>query len=721
MARKRPSHGGGWHAVRYTYKMGKRAGGTLRLFSALRKSNTCKACAFGMKGMRNELGQGFQVCKKAMQAQSQDMLPPISQKFFEDHDLDAMKQMSGRELELLGRLTFPIHKKPGDNRFVPIGWDDALSLLVNRWMDTDPQRLFIYVSGRSSNEAAFLIQLLGRAYGTNHINNCSYYCHQASGVGLSSMLGSGTATVTLADVEKSDLIVVAGANPSSNHPRFMTHLMNLRKRKGNVVVINPFREVGLERFAIPSHMKSLLFPTEIANLYIQPHCGGDMSFFKAIAARIHQLGQTDLNFLRTNCNNVEEFLDDLEKADVDRLLSQSGVSREDLDQFVDLLLQARNPIFAWAMGLTHQRHGVETVQMLTNLALMVGAIGREGSGLLPLRGHSNVQGVGTVGVVPRLKPSVIDALAKHLGINVPSTDGYDTFSAMKAAENGEIDFALFLGGNLYGANPASKWAGGSISNIPFTCQLSTTLNLGHIHGQGKEALILPVRARDEERQGTTQESMFNYVRYSVGGQSPPISDLPSETEILVDIGRRLVPDVLDWDTLSNHDRIRDFIGKTIPGMQAISNVKEHEFTIEGRILHTPQFNTKNKKAHLKVLAPPDARPPPGKFNLTTFRSEGQFNTIIYDDEDVYRGSTHRNVIFINSKDLLDLGIKDGDLVKVVSDFDSVVVEAFEAPIRRGNVAMFFPEGNKVIPPIIDPLSKTPVFKRAEVAIHPIND
>lgn len=671
-----------------------------------------------MKGMRNELGHGFQVCKKAMQAQSQDMLKPISPEFFERNDLQAMQMMSGRELELLGRLTFPIYKSPGSSKFVPIDWKDALALLIKKWKTTDPDRMFIYMSGRSSNEAAFLMQILGRAYGTNHINNCSYYCHQASGVGLSSMLGSGTATVTLGDVEQSDLIVVAGANPSSNHPRFMTHLMNLRRRKGKVIVINPFREVGLERFAVPSDVRSLLFATEIANLYLQPHCGGDMGFFKAAAVKIHQMGITNLDFLKANCNNVDEFLADLESSDIDLLLAQSGIGRDDLDRFVEILTKSKKPIFAWAMGLTHHVHGVETIQMLTNLALMLGAVGREGSGLLPLRGHSNVQGVGTVGVVPRLKPPIIDAIAKTIGIDVPDTEGYDTFAAMRAAEEGKIDFGFFLGGNLYGSNPASKWAGNSISNIPFTCQLSTTLNLGHAFGQGKEALILPVRARDEEKQGTTQESMFNYVRYSVGGQPPPVDDLPSETEILIEIGQQVAPNSLDWNGLKSHDKIRDLISQTIPGMEAIANIKDKEFTIAGRIKHTPQFETENRKANLKIVHPPDVRPPSGKFNLTTFRSEGQFNTIVYDDEDVYRGTRHRNVVFINREDLVDLGIEDGDLVQITSDFDSIVVEAVDAPIKKGNVAMFFPEGNRIVPPVIDPLSKTPSFKRTLVTILP---
>ncbi len=687
------------------------------MFRALRQPNACKACALGMKGMKNELGQEFQVCKKAMQAQSQDMLKPIDPEFFRNHSIEDMKQMSGRELELLGRLTVPLYVPDGGTHFESIGWDEAKAKLLEQFRVADPSRTLFYVSGRSSNEAAFLLQLLARQFGTNHVNNCSYYCHQASGVGLGETFGSGTATVMLEDVEKADLVVLVGANPSSNHPRFMTHLMKLKKRKGKVVVINPFREVGLERFAVPSHVGSLLFPTEIASLYLQPHAGGDMSFFKAAAAYIYKEELMDEEFLRNYCNNVEEFLDDLGKTDIDKMLEQSGLDMNDLEQFVAMVTEAKNPIFAWAMGLTHHIHGVDTIRMLANLALMIGGVGRPGAGLLPLRGHSNVQGVGTVGVVPRLKPDVVDRFAKYLNLHVPEGEGYDTFNGMKAAERGDIDFGFFLGGNLYAANPASQWAEQAISKIGFTCQLSTTLNKGHLHGRGREALIIPVRARDEEPQGTTQESMFNYVRYSEGGAPPPVETLPSESQLLTFLGQNLFEDgSIDWKAMQDHDKIRETISKTIPGLEKLADIKREEFTIPNRIRHEPKFSTSNGKANLAVLSPPDARPPPGKFNLFTFRSEGQFNTIVYDDEDVYRGSTHRNVVFMNAEDITELGFSDGDWVKVSSDTGSVEMEIFEAPVRKGNVAMFFPEGNQVVSPVIDPKSKTPSFKKTHVVI-----
>ncbi len=722
MGNKRPRQAGGWHAVKYTFKMGKRAGGTIRLFRALRKQNTCKTCAFGMKGMKNELGKGFQVCKKAMQAQAQDMLKPIPASFFMENTVDDLKKIGPRELELAGRLVTPLHKPKGENRFFPVSWDKAFKTIVEKLRETSPEKTFFYVSGRSSNEAAFLLQIFARQLGTNNINNCSYYCHQASGVGLSKVFGTGTATIKLEDLEKSDLVMIAGANPSSNHPRFMTHMMNLRKRKGKIIVVNPFREVGLERFAIPSHFRSLLFGTEIANLYVQPHCGGDMAFFKAIAVKIHKLGRSDIKFLKNYCNNAEEFLEDLENEDIDKLLEYSGISEPELDKTVKYILEAKNPVFAWAMGLTHQKHGVETVQMLANLSLLIGAVGRKGSGLLPLRGHSNVQGVGTMGVVPKLKLQVIDAIAENLGIRVPEREGFDTFAAMKAAERGEIDVGFFLGGNLYGSNPASKWAEKALNNIKFTCQLSTTLNLGHLYGQGKEALILPVRTRDEEKQGTTQESMFNFVRYSVGGEKAADEKLPSETEIIIKLATELFGNEggVDWKNMGDHDKIRELIGNIIPGMQQIKNVREHDFTIEGRIRHEPKFSTENGKANLFVLKPRDARPPKGKLNLMTFRSEGQFNTIIYDEEDVYRGSKHRNVVFISKEDLETVGAKNGDWVEIRSEVGRMRVEAVESPIKEGNVGMFFPEGNLLVPPQIDPLSKTPVFKKVLVTIQPNN-
>lgn len=718
--RIRKKRGGGWAAVGYSLRMARQAG-PIKFTKALRRSNVCKTCALGMKGMKNELGHGFQVCKKAMQAIAQDLRPAIPPEFWKQHSIEQLKAYSGRDLESLGRLSHPLFRGADSTHFEVISWEEAYQKVFEQFRSVDHSRSFFYTSGRSSNEAAFLIQLLARQYGTNNINNCSYYCHQASGVGLKQTFGSGTSTVMLEDVEKSDLVVLIGCNPSSNHPRFMTFLMNLRSRGGNVLVVNPFVELGLERFGVPSKIGSLLFTTEIASEYYQPHCGGDLSFLKAVCVKLWRDGKANKKFLEENCNNYQEWVNDLESQDIDSLLVKSGLSQGELNSFVDYLVNAKSIIFSWAMGITHQIHGVESVRTLANLALMLGQVGNPGSGLLPLRGHSNVQGVGTNGVVPKLSQNMIDALAQHLNLVVPKESGFDTHSSMEAASQGKIDFAVLLGGNLYGANPDLQWASDALNQISFTLQISTTLNQGHLMGQGKTSLILPVRTRDEEKQITTQESMFNYVRYSSGGAKAPIENLPSEVEIITLIGKELYnTNPVPWDQFSDHTIIRDFISKTVPGMREVSEIVEKEFTIPGRIYHSPKFSTEDGKANLAIVESIDATPEQQHYNLTSFRSEGQFNTIVYDEEDIYRGVSHRNVVFIHEEDGKSLGIEDGDMVKLVSEVGSLEVEAVFSRIRPKNVAMFYPEANAIIPANIDPQSKTPSFKRCQVKISKIS-
>lgn len=722
MARYKVKSGGGWPAIGYAYRMAKRAGGIRKLYKSLKSPNTCKTCAVGMGGisggMVNEAGQGLQICKKSMQAQAHDMLAGIPAEFFERNPVSHLAKLSGRELEGLGRLVHPLFLSENATHFDVLTWPQALDKLVERWRKAIPDRSFFYASGRSSMEAAFLIQLLARQWGTNNVNNCSYYCHQASGVGLGQSLGGGTSTVTLEDLRKCDLVVLIGANPASNHPRLMRFLLDLRRRGGKVVVVNPFREIGLLRFSVPSDLRSLLLGSEISNLYLQPHCGGDMALLKAAAVLLWRAGNADVAFLAAHCNQAEAFKKDLEQSDLQSLVDRSGVSMAEIESFSRYLAESNNTIFAWAMGITHQEQGVENVRWISNLALMRGMVGKPGAGLLPIRGHSNVQGVGSVGVAPKLKPGMAAALLKHLNVKTPESAGMDTFSCMQAAHAGEIDFALLLGGNLYAANPDLKWAAEALGNIRFTASLSTTMNLGHIHGHGKDMLILPVRARDEERQSTAQESMFNYVRLSRGGEPAPAEELPTESEIFVHIAQQLFGDgPVPWPELASHRTIREFIARTVPNLQPMAELhRGKEFTIPGRIKHTPDFNTENGKANLLVVDPPDTRPPDGQFNLMTFRSEGQFNTIIYEDEDLYRGVEHRRVVFMNEEEIRDRGFSEGEQVWVESAIGRMQVELVAGPIRAGNIAMYYPEANQIVPRKLDSQSRTPVFKRVCVKV-----
>ena len=434
--------GGGWQAIRYAWRKARESGGIWRFYRALRSKNACKTCAVGMGGQKggmiNEAGRFPEVCKKAMQAMAADMQPGITADFFEATSIEQLQGMTPRELEAAGRLTMPLLHTRGESHYRPISWEQAYKNISDRLKSLSAHETFWYFSGRSSNEAGFLLQLFARLYGTNNVNNCSYYCHQASGVGLSTVLGTGTATLQLDDVEHADLVFVIGGNPASNHPRIMTTLKNIRRRGGEVIVINPVRETGMIRFRVPSDWRSLFFGTAIASQYIQPHIGGDLALLTGIAKRILEMGQLDRVMLEQHCEGWPELQQLLENTSWEEIENKSGVDRAAIDRVATSYAKAKNVVFSWTMGITHHAHGVQNVQLIAALALMRGMVGRPHAGLLPIRGHSNVQGIGSMGVTPQLKQAIFDYLQHDRGLTLPSRAGLDTLGCMEEAAAGRV-------------------------------------------------------------------------------------------------------------------------------------------------------------------------------------------------------------------------------------------------------------------------------------------
>ncbi len=305
-------------------------------------------------------------------------------------------------------------------------------------------------------------------------------------------LGTGTATVTLDDLESSDLVFVIGGNPASNHPRLMTTLMHLRRRGGKVVVINPLRELGLVQFRIPSDPWSLLFGTKIASHYVQPHIGGDLALLTGIAKSLVEEKKYDENFLRNHCRDWREYLNSLAVPTWDEIEAKSGVDRSTIAEIAKTYAASKNVVFSWTMGITHHAHGVENVQAIVNLALLRGMVGKPGSGLMPIRGHSNVQGIGSIGVTPKLKDEIFQNLETKFHLKLPTRPGMDTLACTEAAHAGKVRAGLCLGGNLFGSNPDAQYADQALRRLDLLVMLSTTLNTGHVHGLGKETVILPV-------------------------------------------------------------------------------------------------------------------------------------------------------------------------------------------------------------------------------------
>lgn len=723
MATPRVSAAGGFAALLYVFKKGRETG-LLRLYRRLRSKNTCKTCALGMGGqlggMVNESGHFPEVCKKSVQAQAGDMSGAIGEDLFARTPIAQMKGFTPQQMESLGRLTFPVIAQPGATHFKKISWDEALRLSAEGFRNSKPDQVFFYSSGRSSNEAAFLMQLVARAYGTANVHNCSFYCHQASGVALGKVYGSGTSSVTLDDLQKTDLALVAGANPASNHPRLITQLVNLRARGGKVIVVNPLRELGLVRFRVPSLWRSMITGSTVSDLYLQPHIGGDVALYKALLKGVVEAGALDRNFVETFASGWPEVLADVESASWDSLIASSGVPRAEIDRAVTLLAAARRGIFLWAMGLTHHLNGVDNILALANLAMARGWLGREGAGLLPIRGHSNVQGVGSMGVGPDMKEAFARKMSELYGITA-AAGGQDTYSSMKAAAEGRIGAAFLLGGNLFGSNPDRSWSGTALRSIDLSVYVTTKLNEGHVHGTGKTTILLPALARDEESQATTQESMFNFVRLSEGGKPSVEGEMRSEVEIVASLAERILPaGRFDWSAMRSHEHLRKQIAAVVPGFEALGTIDQSggEFQIGGRTFHEPVFKTPDGKAHFSVTPLP-APPSEGEFRLMTIRSEGQFNTVVYEEEDLYRGNATRDVVMMSAEDARDLGLKEGEHVVVESEAGRMTVKTAIAEIRSGNLAMYYPEANALVPRKLDPRSKTPAFKAVPVRLTPL--
>lgn len=713
--------GGGPKKVLYTLATIARMG-VGKAGKALTARNACKACAYGMGGQRggmtNELDEFPSVCNKSVQAQSTDIQPAIPREIFQ-HTFADLQELTGREMEHLGRLGTPLFKRAGADHFEPVEWDFALQHAVERLKATDPKRSFFYSSGRSSNEAGFIFQLLARAYGTNNVNNCSYYCHQATSEGLATTIGKGTASVELEDLTGADLIFVIGANPSSNHPRFIHMLKNCRERGGEVIVINPAKEPGLVKFAVPKSPSSMLKGgSEIASDYVQPRIGSDIALLKGIAKAVLELGFAAQDFLAAHTTRFETFKADLEALSWEAITEACGIGRDEIAHVATRYGAADRVVFAWGMGMTHHVHGVANVEAIANLAMLRGMVGKRYAGLLPLRGHSNVQGIGTIGVKPVLARDVLARMEAAFGVTFPEEKGFDTMACLKAAEAGQVDAAVIMGGNLWGATPDRAFASRAMEAIGFKLFLTTTLNMGHVHGLGDgEVLILPVTARDEEWEPTTQESMFNYVRLSDGGICR-LDTVRPESWILGEIGQGLMPNSpIQFKAFSAHAKVRDAIAAIVPGMEQLADidVAKQEFHIKSRVMHTPEFGTLDGKAHFVVTPLPTLQRE--RLTLATMRSEGQFNTIIYEEKDSYRGGAGRHAVFLNGEDMAAFGVREGQSVTVASDTGRMQAIATLFDLPRGSAMAYYPEANVLVGTEVDPRSKTPAFKSVPVWIE----
>jgi molybdopterin-dependent oxidoreductase alpha subunit len=665
----------------------------------------------------------------------------VGPEFFAANSVADLREQPDHWLEHNGRLTEPMYLAPGATHYSPISWDDALALIADRLRAMpDPNRAVFYTSGRTSNEAAFLYQLLARRLGTNNLPDCSNMCHESSGAALNQTLGTGKGTVTLPDIaDEADLIVIVGQNPGTNHPRMLTALEHAKHRGARIVAINPLPEAGLVRFRNPQTPRGLAGPgTKLADRYLSVRINGDLALFaganKALLERDDATpGQVlDHDFIDRYCDGFDAAATHWRSLDWERVEEQSGMSRKAIEDFVSDVVAADKVIVCWAMGLTQHRNAVATIREIVNFLLLRGNIGRPGAGPAPIRGHSNVQGDRTMGIWEKMPDTFLDKLRDEFGFDPPRAAGWDTVDSIRAMRDGKVDVFMAVGGNFVAATPDSEVTAAAMANCKLTVHVATKLNRSHLF-HGHEALLLPCLGRTERdlqaggEQFVTVEDSMSMVHSSRGRLAPGSPQLRSEVAIVCGLGEALFGDDLGWREMRDDYRIiRKHIEHVVPGFHAFEDRVKHPggFVLPSGPRDSRTFPTDVGKAKFTVNPPDTVAVPDGHLLLTTVRSHDQFNTTIYGLDDRYRGiKGGRRVVFVNEADLREFDVADGDTVDLVSVWDgqerrakAFRVVAYETP--RGCAATYFPEANVLVP--LDStaeISNTPTSKSVVIRLE----
>ncbi len=690
----------------------------------------CPGCAWPDPEHRTS----FEFCENGAKAVADEaMSANVNPAFFRKHSVRDLLKKSDYWLNNQGRLERPMLLKSGSKHYESIDWSEALDLISDSIKSMKaPENGVYYTSGRTSNEAAFLYQALVRALGTNNLPDCSNMCHESSGKALDEVIGIGKGTVHLEDFNHSDLILVIGQNPGTNHPRMLTALRDAKKNGSKIISINPLPETGLQRFKHPQdYMYGDFQSTQLADLFVPVRIGGDAALLKGIMKLLIDSNSIDESFIASKTSNFQAFKSSFDTFSWDEIEHDSGISRSMIETVAEYCRDSKAIIACWAMGLTQHRNGVSVIQEVVNLLLMGGHIGRPGAGVCPVRGHSNVQGDRTVGVWEAPTEAFISKLEDGLKFEMPRKHGYDVVNSIRAMENGDVDVFISMGGNFLSATPDTRRTANALQKVGLTVQISTKLNRSHLV-TGKTALILPVLGRTEMdiqesgEQFVTVENSMSVVHRSKGNLKPASSMLMSEPSLVAELGLRLCPDVLQWDKFSrNYDSIRDLMAESLDGFEEYNRRvrQENGFLLPNPPRDSCDFDTETGKAMFTVHELPDVKVQKDHFVLMTIRSHDQYNTTIYGLHDRYRGAHgNRRIVFMNALDMSEHGLKTRDIVHITSHYNSELrtsnnwfVVPYEIP--RGNLAAYFPEANELVP--LDStatISNTPTSKWIEVSL-----
>lgn len=717
---------------------------TAKLFTSMNQKDgfDCMSCAWPDPEHRSVA----EFCENGAKAVTWEATPiTVPTSFWAEHSIDDLLSRSEYWLGMQGRLVEPVYRPAGADHYEPVSWERAFEIIATKLNGlTSPDEAAFYTSGRTANETAFVYQLFVRAFGTNNLPDCSNMCHESTGTALGETIGIGKSTIAYDDFEKSDLVIIMGQNPGTNHPRMLTALEAAKRNGASIVAVNPLPEAGLMRYKNPQKVRGIIGSgTPLADQFLQIRSGGDMALLQAVSKRVLDaetakpgtvLDHAFLDEFTLGLDALTEHLGHLDEATV---LLATGLTSAEIDELAERYIAADRVIITWAMGLTQHKKSVDTLKDLINLLLLRGNIGKPGAGASPIRGHSNVQGDRTMGVWEQMDDEFLDAIEKEFSFAPPRAHGTDALKAIEGMQRGEVKVWFALGGNLVAAISDTGAAEKAMHGTEMTVQISTKLNRSHAV-IGTEALILPTMGRTEvDLQATgpqfvSVEDSVCAVHGSHGRIAPVAPGLLSEISIVTRLARAVLGDSVpvDWAGFEgNYDLIRDHISHVVPGFEKF-NVQVRQkggFILPNGPRDSRTFATKTGKAMLTVNELEALERPVGRLILQTMRSHDQFNTTIYSLNDRYRGIKNgRDVIFVNPDDLIELNLEDGQRVDIFSEWkdepDRVLrgYRIVSYPTAKGCAAAYYPEANVLVPLSSAAVgSNTPVSKAVIVRLEPV--
>ncbi|MHC5764447.1 MAG: FdhF/YdeP family oxidoreductase [Nostoc sp.] len=663
----------------------------------------CDGCALGTTGMKDWTLDGIHLCNVRLRLLRMNTMPAFDPVLLAD--VSQLQKQKSAQLRDLGRLPYPMIRQRGEKGFRRVTWDEALGVISDRIRSTTPDRLSFYVTSRGTvNETYYATQKAVRAMGSNNIDNAARICHSPSTAGLKAAIGAGATTCSYRDWIGTDLLVFIGSNVANNQPVTVKYLHYAKKAGTKIVVINTYREPGMERYWVPSIVESAVFGTKFAEDFFLINMGGDIAFLNGTIKHIIANNWVDQSFINLHTVGFAELKASLESQSWEELERLSGTSRESMYTFAKMVKEANKAVFVWSMGITQHECGEDNVRSIINLALTKGFVGREGCGLMPIRGHSGVQGGAEMGcyatVFPGGKPITPEnaaQLSQHWGFDVPASKGLIAPEMINAAHQGDLDVLVSVGGNFLEVLPEPEYVEAALKQIPLRVHIDIVLSSQMLVEPADTVVLLPATTRYEIPGGVTETNTERRVIFSPEIPGPRIGEARPEWEVFLELARRVKPDLADKLDFADTAAIRQEIAQVVPQYAGIQHLQQagDQFQYGGsHLCFGWNFPTADGKAHFGVLLPRQRELPEGYFLLATRRGK-QFNSMVQERKDAITGAM-REAVLMNAADAVQLGLKDRDRVILKNDLGELLCQVYIAPIQSGNLQVHWPEGNVLL-------------------------